>query len=173
MKHLFTAVFCLYFFSAFSQANLRRCGTFDVMQYREQQQPGYLNQVRNCFSNAQQLARANKANRSGNDTVYYVQLVFHVVYTSAAENIPDSVIYSQVEVLNEDYRRLNADTVRTRPEFLPVAGDARIQFYLANTDPDGNPTNGITRTAGNGGIIGFNPFQENMKSAAMGGKDRR
>ncbi len=170
MKQLFTLATALIITgSSFSQANLHRCGTFDMMQYKEQQTPGYMARTKACFDNAKQIADANRINRSTSDTIYRVQLVFHVVYLNAAENIPDSVIYSQVEVLNEDYRRLNADTVRTRDEFKPVAGDAHIEFYLATTDPDGNPTNGITRTAGNGGIIGFNPFQENMK-VEPGGK---
>ncbi len=171
MKHIsLLAIVLLITGSSFSQANFKRCGTVEAMQHREQQAPGYMARVRACFDNAKQLADANRLNRSGNDTIYRVQLVFHVVYTSAIENIPDSVILSQVEVLNEDYRRLNADTSLTRDEFKPVAGDARIEFYLATTDPDGNPTTGITRTAGNGGIIGFNPFQENMK-VEPGGKD--
>jgi len=168
-RTLFFIVFNAVAITIFAQANLHRCGTFDVMQYREQQVPGYMQGVRDCFNNAKQIANANSLNRNGNDTIYKVQLVFHVVYMDSIENIPDSVIFSQVEVLNEDYRRLNADTDRTRAEFLPVAGDARIEFELASVDPDGNPTNGITRTAGDGGFLGFNPFQENMK-VEPGGK---
>ena len=37
-------------------------------------------------------------------------------------------------------RRLNADTTDTRPDFLPVAADVGIEFYLAGEDPDGNPS---------------------------------
>ena len=38
-------------------------------------------------------------------------------------------------------------------------------------DPDGNPTSGITRTQGNPGFLGFNPFNDNVKSSSTGGKD--
>lgn len=169
MRYFILLVFFIFIFSeTFSQANLHRCGTHEIMQYREQQSPGYLNRVKASFENAKQIADANRTNRAVNDTIYKVKLVFHVVYANAAENIPDSVIFSQVEVLNEDYRRLNADTTRTRAEFLPVAGDAGIEFELAATDPDGNPTNGITRTAGDGGVLGFNPFQDNVKTEPGG-----
>jgi hypothetical protein len=34
---------------------------------------------------------------------------------------------------------------KTRDVFKGVAGDAMIEFYLADTDPNGNPTSGITR----------------------------
>ncbi len=169
MKQLFTLVLTLFIsFNCFAQANLNRCGTFNAIQFREQQQPGYLARTQACFENAKQIADANKANRSGSDTVYRVQMVFHVVYNSALENIPDSVIYSQLEVLNEDYRRLNADTARTRSEFLPVAGDPHIEFVLATTDPDGNTTTGITRTPGSGSFIGYSPFADDVKKEPGG-----
>ena len=86
-------------------------------------------------------------NRLSNNTeTYYIPVVFHVVYNTDAQNIPDSVLISQIEVLNEDYRRLNANASETRDEFLEFAGDPNIEFFLANVDPNGNPTNGITRT---------------------------
>ncbi|RMG68604.1 MAG: T9SS C-terminal target domain-containing protein [Bacteroidetes bacterium] len=80
------------------------------------------------------------------DTVYTIPVVFHVVYKNATENIADSQLISQIEVLNEDFRRLNADTVNTPLPFKSVAADVRIEFCLASFDPDGNPTTGITRT---------------------------
>ncbi len=80
---------------------------------------------------------------STNTETYYIPVVFHVVYNNNDQNIPDSVLHSQIEVLNEDYRRLNANASETRDEFLEFAGDANIEFFLANIDPNGNPTNGI------------------------------
>lgn len=157
--------------NANAQVLQNRCGTFDVVKAREQESPGYLNRVNATFDYAKQIANANKDSRALGDTIYRIRCVFHVLYTNATENIPDSVIYSQLEVLNEDYRRKNEDTVKTRDVFKDVAADARIEFYLADTDPDGNPTSGITRTQGNPGFLGFNPFQDNAKSAATGGKD--
>ena len=48
--------------------------------------------------------------------------------------------------LNEDYRRLNADTADTRSIFKSVAADVEVEFQLARLDPSGNCTEGITRT---------------------------
>ncbi len=172
LKNLFTLTLLLFAFTAAnSQAKYGHCGTTQAIQNRNQLSPGYAQRVNAAFDNAVQLARANKASRSNSDTIYKVKLVFHVVYLDTAgftDNIPDSVIQSQVEILNEDYRRLNRDTDRTRSEFLPVAGDAGIEFELATIDPDGNPTNGITRTVGNPGFLGFSIIDENMKKAASG-----
>ena len=77
---------------------------------------------------------------------YYIPVVFHIVYNQDSQNLPDSVIESQIDVLNEDFRRLNANASETRDEFLDVVGDPNIEFFLANIDPDGNPSNGIVRT---------------------------
>ena len=49
-----------------------------------------------------------------------------------------------IAVINEDFRRLNADTVDTRSAFLGVAADCEIQFELAKLNPQGNCTTGIT-----------------------------
>ena len=47
--------------------------------------------------------------------------------------------------MNEDYARLNADTINTPVPFRSVAGAPNFQFCLANRDPNNNPTNGIER----------------------------
>ncbi len=158
---------------SFAQANQHRCSTHELMMQKEQQHPGYLAAVDAAFNQAKQLAELNKSSRAAGDTVYRIQVVFHVLYTAPEENIPDSVIYSQIEVLNRDYRRRNFDTTQTRDVFKPVAGDAGIEFYLATADPDGNPTNGITRAVGSPAIafLGFNPQSDDIKSAATGGTD--
>lgn len=81
-----------------------------------------------------------------------IPVVVHVVHSGSAvgtgTNIPDSQIFEQIRILNEDFRRLNADSNRTPAEFLPVAADANIEFVLAKQDPDGLPTNGIVRIQG-------------------------
>ncbi|OOG77096.1 M43 family zinc metalloprotease [Algoriphagus sp. A40] len=81
-----------------------------------------------------------------------IPVVVHVIHTGSAEgtgtNIPQSQIIEQIRILNEDFRRLNADANRTPAEFLPVAADANIEFVLAKQDPNGLPTNGIVRLQG-------------------------
>ncbi len=81
-----------------------------------------------------------------------IPVVVHVVHNGNAvgtgTNIPDSQIFEQIRILNEDFRRLNADAIRTPAEFLPVAADANIEFVLAKQDPNGLPTDGIVRIQG-------------------------
>ncbi|MBX2965135.1 MAG: T9SS type A sorting domain-containing protein [Cyclobacteriaceae bacterium] len=81
--------------------------------------------------------------------VVTIPVVVHVLHTGQAVgtglNISMAQIQSQIDVLNEDFRRLNADATNTPAEFQGVAADSEIEFVLACVDPNGNPTNGIVR----------------------------
>ena len=59
------------------------------------------------------------------------------------DNLTMARIESQIAVLNEDFRRLNSDSVNTPAEFPTT--DSEIEFCLAAFDPNGNPTDGVTR----------------------------
>lgn len=105
--------------------------------------------------------------RSGGITT--IPIVFHVVWHNSIENISDAQIMSQIDVLNKDFRKLNADTLLPSHPFAPFAGDARIEFCLAQTDPGGSPTNGITRTFTN--ITAFSTNIDSIKFTSSGGHD--
>ena len=79
-------------------------------------------------------------------TVLTIPVVVHIIYDDASDNITDKQVKNAIEVLNEDYRRLNPDAVNTRSSFTGVAADCEIEFKLAKLDPNGNCHTGITRT---------------------------
>ncbi|HMQ90664.1 MAG TPA: hypothetical protein PKB07_23850, partial [Flavilitoribacter sp.] len=60
--------------------------------------------------------------------VVTIPVVVHVVYNTTAENVSAAQIQSQIDVLNADFRRLNADASNTPSMFLGVASDPQIQF---------------------------------------------
>lgn len=93
-----------------------------------------------------------------------IPVVVHVVYRTAEENISDAQIQSQMQVLNDDFRRLNSDANNTWSQ----AADAEIEFCLATVDPNGNPTNGITRTSTTVNGFGTN---DAVKFTSQGGID--
>jgi hypothetical protein len=114
--------------------------------------------------------------RGGGGGVLVLPVVFHIVYNTEAQNLSDEVILSQLEVLNEDYRRLNENATETRDIFLPVAADCEIEFALATSDPMGNPTSGITRTMTDREGFALDLFAQTntldeVKKAATGGAD--
>ena len=81
--------------------------------------------------------------------VYQIPVVVHILHQGEAigtgSNLSFNRIKGQIDSLNADFRRFNADTVNTPSEFLPVAADAGIEFVLARQNPEGHPTNGISR----------------------------
>lgn len=78
--------------------------------------------------------------------VVTIPVVVHVVYSSAAQNISDAQVQSQIDILNEDYRAMNADVADVPSVWTNLVADCEIQFGLAQQDPDGFLSNGITRT---------------------------
>ena len=96
--------------------------------------------------------------------VVTIPVVFHVLYNTAAENISEAQVLSQLQILNQDFRRLNAD----QDNVWAQAADTQIEFCLATQDPDGNPTDGILRVATNVTSFGTN---DAMKFTSQGGSD--
>jgi hypothetical protein len=70
--------------------------------------------------------------------IYRIPVVFHILHEYGSENITDAQVHSQMDVLNEDYRKLNADLSTVIPEFAGITGDCQIEFTLATLDPWGN-----------------------------------
>jgi hypothetical protein len=97
-----------------------------------------------------------------------IPVVVHIVYNTTAENLTDAQIQSQIQVLNEDFARTNADRIKvTQPTFSTVAAGSSIRFCLAQRDPSGNSTTGITRTSTTKTSFGTD---DQMKSNSTGGK---
>lgn len=86
------------------------------------------------------------------DTIIRIPVVFHIVYRTEMQNISNSQIISQLEVLNEDYRMLNKDTGLVDSDF-PRA-DSKIEFCFAGKDTNGMDFSGVTRTHTNDIQIG-------------------
>ncbi|SFT44416.1 Por secretion system C-terminal sorting domain-containing protein [Lishizhenia tianjinensis] len=138
------------------------CGSYELMQHVDQHHPGFMENSNTMMEQIQHIV-ANQAQAKGPTDLYTIPVVFHVVYNDPTENLPDSVLENQLLILNECFRRQNDDKINTRSEFLPYVGDAGIQFKFAEQDPDGNPTNGITRTSTNithfGGVLPYGQGQ--------------
>src|SRR3954452_4012709 len=145
----------------------RSCGTMIVHERLLRTDPSYLAARNDSENRAFTYARRPDflVGRSG---VTVIPVVVHVVYNGAAQNISDAQIQSQIDVLNHDFRKTNADVSSTPGVFAPLAADARIEFELATTDPSSNPTNGITRTSTT--ASGFTDDNK-VKKASTGGAD--
>lgn len=105
---------------------------------------------------------------SSERVVYTIPVVVHVVWNTEVQNISDAQVLSQIDVLNEDYGAANADFSGVPSVWTSITGDTEIRFQLAVTDPDGNPSNGITRTETT--VTNWNG-SDNVKYTSMGGID--
>lgn len=110
----------------------------------------------------------NLNNQRTEATVYTIPVVIHVIYNNSAQNISQAQIQSQIDVLNADFRRTNSDYTLTPSEFAGSVADTEIQFVLATTDPNGNPTSGVTRTSTSKTSFSTN---DDMKFDSRGGKN--
>lgn len=82
------------------------------------------------------------------ESVFRIPVVFHVIHNNpdgaigVGANITEAQIRSQIEVLNQDYRKIQG----TRGfNTNPVGADTEIEFFLARTDDNCMATKGITR----------------------------
>jgi len=97
-----------------------------------------------------------------------IPVAVHVVWNTTAENVSNTVIQNIIAQMNADYQAMNADYNSVRPTFAGSRANVGIEFCLASVDPNGNATDGITRT--NSTETWFNPDTEtdDMKSAPKG-----
>jgi len=104
-----------------------------------------------------QNSEARQNSRSS--SVLRIPVVVHVIHNGqrvgVGSNITDEQVLSQIEVLNQDFRRkVNTPGYNDNP----VGADTEIEFCLAQRTPDGNPTNGINRV--NTGLSGYTSRQQ-------------
>jgi hypothetical protein len=138
-----------------------RCATPAVHRRLLRSAPGYAA----ARAASETAARGAAARRAG---ITRIPVVVHVVHNTAEQDISAEQVRSQIDVLTADHRARNTDVGQVPEPFAPLVADTRIEFALATTDPDGNPTDGITRT---GTAVAAFADDDAVKSAATGGAD--
>jgi hypothetical protein len=147
MKKIFTTVLSMTIFGlGMAQTTQRTCAAMEVLDRQLQADPA-MAQRRQQIENHTQQFEANAINNSGSkiSAVVNIPVVFHVVYKNATENISDAQLLSQIDVINEDFRKLNADASTIPSAFTGLAADAEVTFCIVKRDPNGNATTGINR----------------------------
>jgi len=97
------------------------------------------------YSIALLLLLALCGGRAAAQPIAVIPVVFHVVYGTAQENVPDSCLQHQIDVWNEDFNAQNADLWKVPAAWQPIIGSLNVQFVLASVDPQGNPHSGVER----------------------------
>lgn len=118
-----------------AQTPVRSCLSDDLFQVQYLHDEGFRLHRRDIEQH-QQTVKFNPGYRRNQINI---PVVVHVVYHTNEENISDSLIRSQIDILNNDF-----GSIQTNKYYQ--AGASSIHFELATSDPQGYKTNGITRT---------------------------
>lgn len=141
MKHLSALAFCILFFTV-TGSGQSECGTDEYHAFKMQTDSSY----RGNYLRERRQVRAmylDSRNNPQNEqqAVIHIPTVVHVIHLGeplgSGNNIPDAQILAGMQGLNDRFRGLIDSTI-----------DTEIDFCLATRDPNGCPTNGITRTDG-------------------------
>jgi hypothetical protein len=166
MQKLVLLTILLSCFNSAESQDIQRCFTQEMIDLTDEAFPGYKKAIK---ATLKEVSTASQF-KDNDDEIYRIPVVIHILYSNDQTNIHDSVVHNQIRILNEDFRRRNEDTSLTREIFKSRAADTKIEFYLASQDPNGNYTNGITRTQSNT-IFALSLFNNNVKRTDMGGID--
>lgn len=148
----------------------RECFSFNYEEQQLKNNPSLKNKIAEIENFVQRKLNSlpNIAGKPHTGTVIKIPVVVHVLYSNAQENISDEKVFSQIQILNEIFRRRHADTVNTPASFKSIAADCGIEFQLATSDPFRRNTMGIVRR--------YTPVtkwnaDDQMKSSAKTGDD--
>ena len=142
MKNIIIILVLLLYYTCISQA--QKCPTTRDLELIKKYNVDAYNRIMDIENHS--TAFLNSPQPLDASNLIHIPVVVHVLYYNSTQNISDAQIQSQIAVLNEDYNRLNADKINTPSAFSGVAAAGYFDFFLACIDPNGNPTNGITRT---------------------------
>tara|TARA_B100000795_G_C22782854_1_gene433214 strand:+ start:226 stop:1512 length:1287 start_codon:yes stop_codon:yes gene_type:complete len=168
MKKGLLLLLVLSIFGLSINAQNHKCGTMNDWGRIKTKDSNAEQRMQQLEIKTQKWIQESRGQRKAAYTVITIPVVVHVLYNTIVENISDAQIFSQIDGLNEDFRLLNADSLKPSHPFWFDAADCLIEFCLAQQDPNGNATTGITRTfTDSTGFVGIG----NEKFTATGGKD--
>ena len=100
-------VFTTAFLASQQSFGQRQCGVVEYHQMLQDQDPSFLINQNSIEEFTQRYIEEH--GQSADRSIITIPVVVHVVYNTTAENISDAQVYSQINILNQDFRKLNAD----------------------------------------------------------------
>src|SRR4051812_14173697 len=107
LKHLLTGALMLtgLLLPIASSAQQPRCGTQEQLKKLYAEHPELEADYQDFLTRNAQVTEENGATR----IVYTIPIVFHVLHEYGSENISDAQVYDAVDILNQDFRKMNPD----------------------------------------------------------------
>ncbi|MCS6833258.1 MAG: M43 family zinc metalloprotease [Flammeovirgaceae bacterium] len=136
-----------------AQEDIVRCATEEVNEYLRKKYPTR-GETKDHFETWLTATMRKNASSRTTDKEYLIPTIIHIIHKGESVgigyNIPYAQVLSQIQVLNEDFNRRNADTVKTPDVFKKVADALPIRFILADKNPNGEELveKGVNRIRG-------------------------
>jgi hypothetical protein len=180
MKHFLSGLLCLLF--AVAGLSQTECRSFDYRQQQLKANPALAISVAAIDEFTAKELKAGSTTATGGASgassggsavgtpvsLITIPVVVHILYHNSAENLSDAQVQSQIDVLNTDYQKKNADTAGIPAYYRGLAANCGFRFGLAMADTNGQTTTGIIRKYTS--ISSFT-INDAIKSSAMGGDD--
>lgn len=112
----------------------RICAADEVLKEQLREDPALAGRMQEIEEFVQRFVSDPTSSRLLPDGTIEIPVVFNVVYNTAAENVSDAQIASQLTVLNNDFSGNNADYNNTPAPFQSLrAGNIQVTFVLDQT----------------------------------------
>lgn len=152
LSALLLAAILLHPSSLFSQSTTGYCGfrnPVELINERSDLSPAQKSELIQQFLAQQALLRKTSAKlyeqRHEKDfDPLIIPVVVHILHNYGPEHIADAQVHSAIAKLNEEFNQLNSQSDLAAP-FNTYAGNVKLEFRLAQLDPNGQCTNGIVR----------------------------
>lgn len=165
MKKLLLSVFGLLALTAGAQ---EKCSAHSLHEQKLMEDPSLVVKQQQLEDFTANWIQSHPVIGKERNAIYRIPVVVHVVYNTAGQNISDAQIQSQIDILNDDFQLMNADSLQPSHPFWAYTANTQIEFCLASQDPNGNYTTGVTRTQTS--VSSFNG-DGSVKFSAYGGVD--
>jgi hypothetical protein len=108
---------------------LRNCAAQDVLEEQMKADASLRDRMNDIEAFTQRFAQNPDAQRLVNGVIE-IPVVVNVLYRTAAQNISEAQIQSQIDVLNEDFSATNSDYNKTSTYNTVKSGNIAVRFVL-------------------------------------------
>ncbi|HOY31402.1 MAG TPA: M43 family zinc metalloprotease [Bacteroidales bacterium] len=143
----------------------RKCGTMEYLTQQKADNPALELQMQNYEQALQKWIENNQEYINNSKATITVPVVVHIVYNTSAQNISDTRVQEQIDVLNRDYAGLNTHSMQAFSSALKI--NTELQFCLAQRTPAGAATTGIERRQTS--TTSFSYYNDGVKYYSSGG----
>ncbi len=166
---ILSLLFCLSINGQVPLDHLPHCATAPLDQQLQQDYSAYYSEIQAVYNQAVMASQPTAQHRDEQE-LYIIPVVVHIVWQKEEENISTARIHQQLEVLNEDFQKNNADTINARSEFSAVLGNPNISFELIEIVRVHTDTSFSLNFDWN--TLTFE-FPDHVKQSALGGSNPR